>query len=295
MKIHVFISIILLCFASCKQHVARGAFDQVTTNHIGAQANTIYLADYENIEYGFGNVLKHFKTKQQIADSIEQIYQGISKEFLLGKYNPAEDSNFVRIPSHMSLRKGLYCHRETFNAFNELREAALEDGINLKITSAMRSFHYQKQIWERKWQMYHMGTTDDIAADIHTVLTIMRYSSMPGTSRHHWGTELDLNSTEVNYWLTGEGKQIFQWLCEHAGQYGFFQPYDNSAERTGYEEERWHWSYKPLSDIYLKAYTHNINSSELHGFHGSYLVDSLDILQRYVHGIAKEDAKGIKQ
>jgi hypothetical protein len=81
--------------------------------------------------------------------------------------------------------------------------------------------------------------------------------------------------------------QIFEWLCEHAGQYGFFQPYDNSAERTGYEEERWHWSYKPLSDIYLNAYTYKITPSDLHGFHGSYLVDSLDILQRYVHGIAK--------
>ena len=115
----------------------------------------------------------------------------------------------------------------------------------------------------------------------------MRYSSMPGTSRHHWGTDLDFISVEPEDWTHGEGLRIYNWLCLNAHKFGFFQPYTADPARTGYAEERWHWSYAPLSKPYLEAYRQKITAEDITGFSGSYLVDSLGIIQSHVFGISE--------
>ena len=231
----------------------------------------------------------------------------IPKEILLGKFNPATDSNFVLIPEHMASNKSMYCHRETFEAYLAMRDSALRDGITLTIVSATRNFNRQKQIWEHKWQNTQcpkncppelggraqraegVCNTDSLqlACDICKVRSIMRYSSMPGTSRHHWGTDLDFISVEPDYWTHGEGLRIYNWLCANAHKFGFFQPYTADPARTGYAEERWHWSYAPLSKPYLEAYRQKITAEDITGFSGSYLVDSLGIIQSHVFGITE--------
>ena len=188
-----------------------------------------------------------------------------SKSLLLGKFNPATDSNFVLIPEHMASNKSMYCHREVFNAYLVMRDSALKNGINLTIVSATRNFDRQRQIWERKW-------TNTQGNDSTKIRSIMRYSSMPGTSRHHWGTELDFISVETDYWTHGEGLHIYNWLCANAHKFGFYQPYTADPTRTGYAEERWHWSYRPLSEKYLKTYIQSITPADITGFSGSYLV-----------------------
>ena len=204
----------------------------------------------------------------------------IPKEVLLGKFNPATDSNFVLIPEHMASNKSMYCHRETFDAYLAMRDSALRDGITLTIISATRNFDRQKQIWDRKWQ-------NTPGNDSTKIRSIMRYSSMPGTSRHHWGTDLDFISVEPDYWTHGEGLRIYNWLCANAHKFGFFQPYTADHTRTGYAEERWHWSYRPLSELYLKAYEQTITPSDITGFNGSYLIDSLRIIQSHVLSVAR--------
>ena len=217
----------------------------------------------------------------------------LSKEILLGKFNPATDSNFVLIPEHMASNKSMYCHRETFQAYLAMRDSALRDGITLTIVSATRNFNRQKQIWDRKWNSnnaqctMHNAQLKDTTADICKVRSIMRYSSMPGTSRHHWGTDLDFISVEPEDWTHGEGLRIYNWLCANAHKFGFFQPYTTDPARTGYAEERWHWSYAPLSKPYLEAYRQKITAEDITGFSGSYLVDSLGIIQSHVFGISE--------
>ncbi|MBO5086678.1 MAG: M15 family metallopeptidase [Paludibacteraceae bacterium] len=224
----------------------------------------------------------------------------IHKEVLLGKFNPAEDTNYVVIPDHMSTYKGLYCHREAFNAYLAMRDSALREGITLTIISATRTFDRQLQIWNRKWNSFKTRDTRHetrdtrhetrdvrLSTDIEKVRSIMRYSSMPGTSRHHWGTDIDFISAETDYWTHGEGLRIYKWLCANAHKFGFFQPYTDDPARTGYAEERWHWSYAPLSKPYLEAYRQKITAKDITGFSGSYLVDSLGIIQSHVFGITE--------
>lgn len=91
---------------------------------------------------------------------------------------------------------------------------------------------------------------------------------MPGTSRHHWGTDIDLHETTLkgpafnnSTFQNGRGKEFYSWLQKNAAKFGFCQPYTGTPEarnggmyKHGYQEERWHWSYRPLSAEYLYQY-----------------------------------------
>ena len=115
---------------------------------------------------------------------------------------------------------------------------------------------------------------------------ILLYSSMPGTSRHHWGTDMDLNALENSYFDSGDGLKAYQWLTAHAVEFGFCQPYTSKRNgRTGYEEEKWHWSYLPLSSELLTSYVNLVKYSDIKGFNGSETASKLKAIQNYVQGI----------
>ena len=206
------------------------------------------------------------------------------KEEILGKINPSTDPSFSEIPSKYCMRSGLYLRNEVFDAFVELYKNAEDEGIKLVVISATRPFNHQKSIWDRKWaRPQYMGWQDmDKAKDI------LKYSSMPGTSRHHWGTDIDLNALENSYFETREGLEVYDFLKRCGGELGFAQVYTNKLSgRTGYEEEKWHWSYMPVSSVMLDAYNVLITSKDIEGFDGSAIADSIKIIDDFVNGIAK--------
>lgn len=205
-----------------------------------------------------------------------------SAEELLGKIDPAKDADFTLIDSRYTAKPSSYLRKEAYDAFIQMEEAAAKDGIELTILSATRNFNYQKGIWERKWQRSrYMGWQE-----IEKVKDIMQYSSMPGTSRHHWGTDIDLNSLRNDYFESGKGLATYQWLQHNALQFGFVQVYANQSEgRTGYNDEKWHWSYMPLAGPMLEQYNQLINNEMIDGFSGSEQAAEIDAVKTYVNGI----------
>ena len=207
-----------------------------------------------------------------------------SKDELLGHFDPAQHASFSRIPDAWTDKERIYLRKETLEAYGRMREAALADGVHLLIRSATRNFIYQRSIWERKWKRpQYMGwQAVDKARDILT------YSAMPGASRHHWGTDIDLNSFENEWFETGEGAEIYGWLSAHAGEFGFHQVYDDkSTGRKGYELERWHWSYMPIAGPMLAVYNEMVVQRDLleAEFSGSETAESLRVLSDFVNGI----------
>jgi LAS superfamily LD-carboxypeptidase LdcB len=211
--------------------------------------------------------------------------QSLSTDELLGKIDAAQHPDFVKIDQKYTAKSNIYMRNAAYVDFVRMAEAAANEGIKLQIISATRSFSYQKGIWERKWnQTKYMGWQDlDKAKDI------LKYSAMPGSSRHHWGTDIDLNALENNYFTSGEGKQVYDWLCANAPKFGFVQVYTarEPTNRQGYAEEKWHWSYLPLADEYLKQYNALISYTHITGFLGANLNPQLHIIENYVNGIAK--------
>lgn len=149
---------------------------------------------------------------------------------------------------------------EAQTAFNKMRTAALKDGVDLLIVSGYRSFTRQRQIWNRKYKKYQaQGLSPDAIFD-----KIVEYSTVPGTSRHHWGTDIDIIDRSANYSgdvlvtdkFHGNGPfcKMKEWMEENASAFGFELAYPLNENRTGFEYEPWHYSYAKVSKKLLEAY-----------------------------------------
>ncbi|MBS9774782.1 MAG: M15 family metallopeptidase [Tenacibaculum sp.] len=207
----------------------------------------------------------------------------LTKNYVLGKFDFKKHSDFIRVPKNLSF-KSIYLRKDVLNMFKQMAEEAKKDGVILKIISGTRNFEYQRRIWEYKWSDKYKNVVKD-----KRVLKILEFSSMPCTSRHHWGTDIDINSLSNKYFTKGKGKKEYEWLVNNAKNYGFYQVYTSKeGGRTGYNEEKWHWSYVPLSSMYLRFYNENITDKDINGFNGCEFVTKMDIIKNYVNGINPE-------
>jgi len=218
----------------------------------------------------------------------------ISKELLLGLYDPFEKEGFTTFKNDEGENHAL--QTDVYDAYCKMAKKASIDSIHLNILSSTRNFERQKQIWEYKWsgQKEVAGYAKDaflLLDDQAKAKAIMRYSAMPGTSRHHWGTDFDINSLEPTYFTTAEGEKIYRWLVKFAGDFGFFQPYTpkNDHRPYGYEEEAWHWSYYPVAGNLLNQYNVLVNYADIQNFAGANLAQELKVIEHFVNGIAKFD------
>lgn len=203
--------------------------------------------------------------------------------YVMGKFDPKKNKDFASIAMEFASRDGMLMRREAYDAFQRMYKAALSDtGIKLTVVSATRNFDDQKRIWERKW------SENSLIPDSATrARKILEFSSMPGSSRHHWGTDLDLINLQNSYFEQGDGKKIYDWLRSNGKQYGFCQPY-TANRATGYQEERWHWSYVPLSKGFAAYAKSNLKNEMISGFNGAENGVTLDILKNYILGINPE-------
>ena len=167
--------------------------------------------------------------------------------FLLGKNDLKE-----------TLRSGLL--PEAFLKFKQMQNDAKKEGIEIKIVSGYRSYEKQKKIWNNK---YNNNFKEGFFGN-KNINKIIQYSTLPGTSRHHWGTDIDIIDKrfiskgdlliEKNYAENGIYSEMFMWMKKNSKKYGFYLVYDDSAERKGFRFEPWHYSYKPLSVLFLQRF-----------------------------------------
>lgn len=215
----------------------------------------------------------------------------ITLNFVMGKFEPRNHPDFVPIEGKHSSRNGLLMQKKAYDAFRNMYNAARKDGVKLQIRSATRNFTYQKGIWERKWtgqtKVGGKNLARSITDPVQRAKKILRYSSMPGSSRHHWGTDIDLNSFENSWFANGKGLKLYKWLQANAIFYGFCQVYTpkGALRPTGYEEEKWHWSYKPLASQYTKFSKAKSNANKFSGFKGADSAHAVNIVNHYVLGV----------
>jgi LAS superfamily LD-carboxypeptidase LdcB len=172
-------------------------------------------------------------------------------------------------------RLGAPVHRDVVEPFEKLRAAARREGFDVRIESAFRGFDKQLGIWNRKAGGLQ-AVLDSAAVPIdikklserELVFAILRWSALPGASRHHWGTDIDIfdeaarpkgyEVQEIPEEVDAGGMfgPLHQWLDERIAEgtaFGFFRPYDR--DRGGVAPERWHISYAPVSDGLLAQLT----------------------------------------
>jgi LAS superfamily LD-carboxypeptidase LdcB len=205
-----------------------------------------------------------------------------------------------------ALAPGVRLHAGAIDAVTGLREAAARAGLELEIVSSFRDFARQGGIWNRKFRGEQAvfdrgGQPLDVAAmsGPERVRAILIWSGVPGSSRHHWGTDFDVMDraavapdyrpqlTVAEYTGTGPFVRLNEWLAANLGNYGFFRPY--RTDRGGVSPEPWHLSYAPLSVPALQALTLDVlteavSGSDIEG-REHVLAQLPDIYDRYVVSI----------
>lgn len=168
--------------------------------------------------------------------TVSDISNGLTDTLLVHVVDSPEDVDFVvevngipiankTYPVPKDYRPGLLS--ETYDAFMELKLAALNDGIEINFMSGFRSYEEQTEVYNNWNKVYSDGQAD-------------RVSARPGHSEHQLGLAIDVNSIEFSFADTPEGI----WLAENCYKFGFIIRYKEGTEEiTGYMYEPWHIRY----------------------------------------------------
>ncbi len=114
--------------------------------------------------------------------------------------------------------------------WQQMVEAAAGSGVRLLIVSGYRSYEYQAELILKK-----------ITAG-QSIEEILKVSAAPGYSQHHSGMAVDI-ATPGSRPLTEEFEtsDAFEWLTQHAAEYGFSMTYPRDNP-YGFIFEPWHWA-----------------------------------------------------
>ncbi|TYA76538.1 M15 family metallopeptidase [Vibrio cholerae] len=203
-------------------------------------------------------------------------------------------------------QKAFQVHPQVSADLLELKQAAQDAGFNLCIASGFRSFERQLAIWNQK-MLGQKPLLDEHSQPLHSntlseaekVLAILRWSALPGASRHHWGTDFDVydrdalpenTSLLLEPWeyLEGHQSEFSQWLNAHLAQFGFFLPYQH-GQGIGFEP--WHISHKQTAQQCLAALSEPLLLEQLSAvaMEGKTTVQALlpEIYQRFITNICE--------
>ena len=101
-------------------------------------------------------------------------------------------------PNLVEAAPGYFVDAEILPFLNKLKNEVAEEGFELRIESAYRPFERQLSIWNRKAcgelpllsaEGVPMERPQDEEELMYAILT---WSALPGTSRHHLGTDIDV-------------------------------------------------------------------------------------------------------
>ena len=172
------------------------------------------------------------------------------------------ESSLASLPGHTNV----WLHPDVIAPLLALQDKAARQGFQLKVASGFRSFERQRLIWNGKAcgsrpVMDAEGQALDMNClnDEQKLFAILRWSAIPGCSRHHWGTDMDVYDAAAvadDYVLqltpaetTGEGPfaPFHNWLDQELAQPSceFYRPY--AVDCGGIAPERWHLSHQPTA------------------------------------------------
>ena len=163
-------------------------------------------------------------------------------------------------------------HEQVIEPAKQLKVHAREAGFDVTVVSGYRDFSRQLLIWNNKASGKRpLLSSDEKPIDITTlspkqrVFAILRWSALPGTTRHHWGTDFDvvdmaaiddqyaIQLTKQETEKGGVFAEMHSWLTSYLSSPStpFYRPY--SIDRGGVSPEPWHLSYKPLAEEFEKT------------------------------------------
>ena len=140
------------------------------------------------------------------------------------------------IPNNLELldnsyaKSGIYLVKEAKDNIERLIDKAKNDGMNIRVISAYRSYSYQENLYNNYVKNDGVELADT-------------YSARPGYSEHQTGLVVDVTRAFDNF-NNFENTNEYNWMLENAANYGFILRYPKDKENiTTYSFEAWHYRY----------------------------------------------------
>ena len=209
---------------------------------------------------------------EQSPSEADSLLQGaVSDAFLTGELaDPPKDKTLQTIISVVSTR---FADMKAFyeKAWRPQQSAAIKKQLppgSLTFSNEFRSFADQTRIAGgalAKESLFKASSADEEIKQ--AILNVMKTISLPGFSRHAWGTEIDLDPPKRAEW-EGSGSKVplIPFLTSEAFRFGFYHPYSDkrlSSQLPHYENEPWHLSYWPFATALQQEYMKRITSTVL--------------------------------
>jgi LAS superfamily LD-carboxypeptidase LdcB len=168
----------------------------------------------------------------------------------------------------------LFLHPDVIKPLEDLMLEATGAGFQLTLASGYRNFSRQLSIWNQKasgaravLDSNSLPINVTSLSDDEKLWAILRWSALPGASRHHWGTDVDVydrSKIDVNYQLqltleetmkNGPFAEFHLWLTQRLMEKNcpFFRPY--AIDKGGVAPEPWHLSYAPVANQYYAQFS----------------------------------------
>ncbi|OOF54467.1 M15 family metallopeptidase [Rodentibacter genomosp. 2] len=183
--------------------------------------------------------------------------------------------HLVNLPCPFSTNH--FLQKEALVAFQSLQQCAVKNGFNLQPASSFRDFQRQQLIWNGKFSGERKVHDDEghgldltLLDDWQKCQAILRWSALPGGSRHHWGTEIDIfdpdllpqgQSLQLEPWEYEKGGYFFElseFLSENLPHFDFVRPFLNVPSEKKIGREPWHISYLPLAEQAAEQFSPHI-------------------------------------
>ena len=173
-------------------------------------------------------------------------------------------TNILSGKTQTHLNDSCLLHAGVLGPFSVLQSAAKNEGFDLQVASGFRSYERQLLIWNEKatgkrplLDSFSRPLNIENLTDTQKVFSILRWSALPGCSRHHWGTDIDVwdagavpkdyrpRLVASEYGYGGPFYKLASWLSVRSEDFGFEMPY--AQDHGGIAREPWHLSYAPLA------------------------------------------------
>lgn len=171
---------------------------------------------------------KKIDTLEKLTTLDPELLRKYSKVFFLSENYAPPELEEIKTEYRITAEKDLKILKEVEPFLHDLLKDASEEGINLRVISAYRSFEEQTQLKSTYTTTYGSGAN--------------KFSADQGYSEHQLGTTVDFGTPEVpGAYLSFEKTEAFTWLINNAHKYGFIMSYPKG--NSYYVYEPWHWRF----------------------------------------------------
>ena len=193
------------------------------------EINAEAISKSESVLEEIGDISDTIGELDKLSKTDPELLQKYSKSYFLNEHYVPTEITGINPAFAYAGGAVLQIHAGVFPYLDDLLNDAKDDGLDLGVASAYRTFGYQSELKDVYKLTYGAGTANQFSAE-------------QGYSEHQLGTTVDFATKATAAVLSGFNfTPEYTWLMNNAYKYGFILSYPPT--NVYYLYEPWHWRF----------------------------------------------------